>query len=111
MSALPPTADILVVQFKRSSPPEVLIFRCKLLHTAVPSVRFRPLVTVVLVWDGSRSRRHPASSSAPEGVLLERGICYFWSLKAVRISGIDNARFVVPRGLKFRSNQLIERAI
>jgi ATP-dependent helicase HepA len=30
----------LVVQFKHLSPPEVLISRCKLLHTAVPSVRF-----------------------------------------------------------------------
>jgi uncharacterized protein YbjT (DUF2867 family) len=33
----------LVVQFKRLSPPEVLISRCKLLLTAVPSVRFAPL--------------------------------------------------------------------
>jgi hypothetical protein len=35
--------DLLVVQIKHLNPPEVLISRCKLLHTTVPSVRLGPL--------------------------------------------------------------------
>jgi hypothetical protein len=37
---IPEILTTLVVQFKHLSPPEMLISRCKLLHTAVPSVGF-----------------------------------------------------------------------
>ena len=46
----------LVVQIKHLSPPEVLISRCKLLHTTIPSVRLGPLAASRILTRGGLSR-------------------------------------------------------